>query len=342
MAKKRLGIDALFQTAVPAAVPSAPAEATSDVVSIETGRLRPGRKQPRAHFDEAALRDLTASVREHGVLQPILARPADERDAYEIVAGERRWRAAKAAGLTAVPVRVLDLSDASTVAVAMVENLQRENLNALEEAEGYLELLRIRLADEPAFSVLPDEDERTAVLRVLRALNNRAAGNSKDNVVLRLEPAVVEVFSKVGRLSWQSFVAHRLPLLGLPDDVRAAVQSGGLPYTKARLIARITAQRLAGDHNRARRVRRDLIEQAVTEGLSVRGLQAAIADILDSDPPMPSPRASQARQPDATRLDTAVAALRERLATVDIESVDPRDHDALCAALEHALELLPD
>src|SRR6185369_5212654 len=109
MAKKRLGIDALFQTSVPNAVPPPPptyGESPSATDDIAVDRLVPGPGQPRVHFDDRALGELTASIRAHGVLQPILVRPAGA--SFEIVAGERRWRAARAAGLERVPVHVVD------------------------------------------------------------------------------------------------------------------------------------------------------------------------------------------------------------------------------------------
>lgn len=103
------------------------------ITSIVRNRL-----QPRQTFDEDALADLTASVKEHGVLQPLLVRPAE--NGYELIAGERRLRAATAAGLHEVPVVMMEASDISSLEIAMIENLQRENLNPIEEAEGYREL----------------------------------------------------------------------------------------------------------------------------------------------------------------------------------------------------------
>jgi len=337
MAKKRLGIDALFQTSVPRPVPDSSGANATDV---EIDRLAPSAHQPRAHFDETALRELTESVRTHGVLQPILVRPTGMAGRFEIVAGERRWRAAKAAGLASVPIRVLTIEDGEAFGVAMVENLQREDLNPLDEAEGYIELLRIRLESESAFGAFAGGEARTGVLRLLRALNNRAAGNTKDNVVLTLEPAVREVFDSVGRITWQSFVAHRLPLLGLPEDIRSAVRGGGLEYTKARLIARVTAERLSVDETRARRIRRDLAEQAATEGLSVRALSAEVRRVLGAGEP-------QARAPKAMResanaggFSGKVDRLREQLDQLDVDAVKPARRSAIDAAVEALLKLL--
>ena len=104
--------------------------------------LKPNPRNPRKAFAAADLDDLTASVREKGVVQPILVRPVEgEADSYEIVAGERRWRAAQKAGLHDVPVVVRDLSDKEALELAIVENVQRQDLNALEEAVGYQQLI---------------------------------------------------------------------------------------------------------------------------------------------------------------------------------------------------------
>jgi ParB family chromosome partitioning protein len=104
--------------------------------------LRPGRQQPRQHMDEAGLRELAQSLREKGMLQPILVRRCpDDPQIFEIVAGERRWRAAQLAALHDVPVIVREFNDAEALEIALVENLQRQDLNPLEEAEGYRRLL---------------------------------------------------------------------------------------------------------------------------------------------------------------------------------------------------------
>jgi ParB family chromosome partitioning protein len=110
--------------------------------TVPTGHLRPNRFQPRRNFDETELESLVASVRDRGVLQPILVRrDAEAPDRYEIVAGERRWRAAQLARLHEVPVIVKDLTDGAALEIALIENIQRQDLNPLEEAEGYRRLM---------------------------------------------------------------------------------------------------------------------------------------------------------------------------------------------------------
>lgn len=112
--------------------------------NLPVDRLKPGKYQPRSHMDQEALTELAASIKTQGIMQPILVRavestPGEER--YEIVAGERRWRAAQIAGLNEVPVLVRNIPDEQALAMALIENIQRENLNPLEEAQGLQRLI---------------------------------------------------------------------------------------------------------------------------------------------------------------------------------------------------------
>jgi ParB family chromosome partitioning protein len=109
------------------------------VRSIEIGRIRPNPSQPRQHFDEQALDELAASIAERGVLQPILVREAG--GGYELIAGERRWRAAQKARLHEIPALVREADEESSAEIALIENVQREDLNAIEEAEAYRQLI---------------------------------------------------------------------------------------------------------------------------------------------------------------------------------------------------------
>lgn len=108
--------------------------------TLRTSEIEPNRDQPRKAFSDEAITALADSIREHGMLQPILVRPLST-GGYQIVAGERRWRAARMAGLDEVPVNIRELSDLETMQIAIIENLQRENLNPVEEASGYNELI---------------------------------------------------------------------------------------------------------------------------------------------------------------------------------------------------------
>lgn len=110
--------------------------------TLDIGQLRPGKYQPRHHFDDEAIDGLADSIREKGILQPILVRPiAGEPQAYEIIAGERRWQAAQKAQVHQVPVIIKELDDRDAAEIALVENLQRQDLSAIEEAQGYSRLM---------------------------------------------------------------------------------------------------------------------------------------------------------------------------------------------------------
>ncbi|HTZ36605.1 MAG TPA: ParB/RepB/Spo0J family partition protein [Stellaceae bacterium] len=130
------GLAALFGETTARGAPSA------GVREVAIELIRPGAYQPRRRFDETELEALAQSVREKGVLQPLLVRPVDEAAAaFELVAGERRWRAAQRAGLHQVPVLVRPMADSEALEIALIENLQREDLTALEEAEAYRRLM---------------------------------------------------------------------------------------------------------------------------------------------------------------------------------------------------------
>ena len=134
------GLSALLGDDLPEESPTAVGQ--SDGRTLPSEYLQTGAFQPRRHFDPDALQALAQSVREKGVLEPILVRRLDDQqDRYEIIAGERRWRAAQTAGLHDVPVIVKELDDQEALEIALIENLQREDLTAIEEAEGYRRLM---------------------------------------------------------------------------------------------------------------------------------------------------------------------------------------------------------
>ena len=120
------------------------------LLTLPVGRIRPGRYQPRTKMDQQALAELAASIRSQGLMQPLLVRPVD-RDRYELVAGERRWRAAQMAGLEEVPALVREIPDEAALAMSLIENIQRENLNPMEEAAGIQRLVdEFRMTHEQA------------------------------------------------------------------------------------------------------------------------------------------------------------------------------------------------
>ena len=165
MAKMRglgRGLDALLNGAEDAE--TAPGAATE----VALDALTPGRYQPRMRMDETALAELADSIREQGMIQPILVRPG-EAGRYEIIAGERRWRAAAMAGLTQVPVLVKDVTDRAALAMALIENIQREDLNPLEQATGLKRLVdEFRIThDEAAKAIGSSRSQATNLLRLL-------------------------------------------------------------------------------------------------------------------------------------------------------------------------------
>ena len=134
-----MGLSALIGDSQRSQAKDAPAEGRGGVREIEVARIRPNPNQPRIQFREETIDELANSIIERGVLQPILLRPSE--DGFEIVAGERRWRAAQKARLHVIPAIVREIDEASMAELALIENIQREDLNAIEEAEGYRQLI---------------------------------------------------------------------------------------------------------------------------------------------------------------------------------------------------------
>ena len=162
------GLSALMSDVEPAQRQSDSAERAEHLAPIET--LRPNPNQPRRTFNKAALEELAASISEKGIIQPIIVRPAPEpSDGYEIVAGERRWRAAQQAQLHQVPVLVRDFNDEEVLEVAIVENIQRADLNPIDEADGYRQLMERfgRTQDQMATSLGKSRSHIANTLRLL-------------------------------------------------------------------------------------------------------------------------------------------------------------------------------
>ncbi len=169
---------------------------------VEVSRLAPGKYQPRTEFDEEALNSLAASIREKGVLQPLLVRRLGDK--YEIIAGERRWRAAKLAGLDKIPVIEKEFTDQEVLEVALVENLLRENLSAIEEAEGLQRLIEEFSHTQEALSQIVGKS-RSHIANILRLLSL---------------PERVKTMIKEGKLS----AGHARALVGLDNAEALAKQ----------------------------------------------------------------------------------------------------------------------
>lgn len=163
------GLDSLITDKVnkPVATSRTSGEKAIDEVYVNINKVEPNREQPRKNFDEDALLELSESIKQFGVLQPLLVQ--DKKDYYEIIAGERRWRAAKLAGLKEVPVIIKELTEQEVVEISLIENIQREDLNPIEEAIAYKRLLT-------EFNLKQDEvaervsKSRTAVTNSMRLL----------------------------------------------------------------------------------------------------------------------------------------------------------------------------
>lgn len=199
---------------------------TSGPVTIRISEIEPNRSQPRKDFDEESLAELADSIAEHGLLQPILVRPMPD-GGYQIVAGERRWRACRIAGLSEIPAMIRDLSERETAQLALVENLQREDLNPLEEAEGYGALIETYgLTQEEAAKTVGKS--RPAVANALRLLSL---------------PEAVKALLREGKLS----AGHARALLALEDP--AKIEKAALLIAEKGLSVR-AAERLAQEIKR--------------------------------------------------------------------------------------------
>ena len=216
------------------------ADATDALQAIAIDRVQPGKYQPRTQMNDAGLEELAASIREHGVMQPILVRPIDG-GRFEIVAGERRWRAAKRAGLADVPALVKTVPDQSALALALIENIQREDLNPLEQANGLQ-----RLIDE--FGMTHDAAAK-AVGRSRSAVTN----------LLRLRELAKPV---------QAYLMHGQIDMG---HARALLALGAAQQSAA--AARVVAQGLS-----VRETER-LVHQFAHPGRRKRAVQAPDADL---------------------------------------------------------------
>ena len=139
------------------------------LMTLAVSTIRPGTSQPRTKMDQEALAELAASIKTQGLMQPVLVRPV-ERDRYELIAGERRWRAAQMAGLDHVPALVRDVPDEAALAMGLIENIQRENLNAMEEAAGLQRLVQeFKMTHQQAADAVGRS--RSAASNLLRLLN---------------------------------------------------------------------------------------------------------------------------------------------------------------------------
>lgn len=225
---------------------------TSGAVKVKLIDIEPNRDQPRKQFDEEALNELAQSISQHGVLQPLLVRPMQD-GTYQLVAGERRWRASRLAGLTEVPVVIKDLSDSQVAEIALVENLQRENLNPIETANGFKELAdKFSYTQEEISNIIGCS--RSAVANALR--------------LLALSDEIQEMVS-TGDLS----SGHAKALLGVEDltyrsELAKLVVKEGLSVRETERLARkANVAEPTGKRTKKRNPYYDEVELALSEVL---------------------------------------------------------------------------
>lgn len=195
------GLDALF------ADNSVEENSSASAVKLSLNEIEPNKDQPRKTFDEKALSELADSIAQHGVIQPLLVRPMPD-GSYQLVAGERRWRAARRAGLSEVPVVIREMSDSEMMELALIENLQREDLNPIEEAEGLQQLIHTySLTQETAAARVGRS--RPAIANALRLLSlptpileltrdgKISAGHARALLSLNDEEKMVEIADQI-------------------------------------------------------------------------------------------------------------------------------------------------
>jgi ParB family transcriptional regulator, chromosome partitioning protein len=260
--KRRELKDFVFENTEP------PSDSPQPTATVALSAITLPSQQPRRYFDPIKMEQLIQSVKQHGILENLLIRPIQNQPGqYELVAGERRYRAAQSVGLVEVPVTIRELTDSEAVAIALVENLQREDLNPVEETEGILQLVALRL-----------ECAQNEVISLFYRMQNDVQ-RLNDNVIIQPQAESIKaIFSELGLMGWESFVSNRLPLLKLPEDVLEVLRSGQIEYTKARAIARVKNDQ----------TRKELLEDAIAYNLSLSEIKRKIKEIEQqtaSEPP---------------------------------------------------------
>lgn len=238
-----------------------------DASTLPIDDIQLPKQQPRKYFDAGKLDQLVRSISEHGVLEPLLVRPLPD-DKYELVAGERRLRAASQAGLETIPVISRELDDQQALQVSLMENLQREDLNPLEETEAVLELLALSLQVKP--------DKIVSILH--SSYNAKQRGQElNQNVLIQLEK-IENLLAEIGRFSSGTFRSSRLPLLKLPSEILTALRSGQIEYTKAQAISRI----------RDNRSRKRILKEAIEQNLSLTQIRQKVRSLQNKSEPVDS------------------------------------------------------
>jgi len=227
--------------------------------------------QPRTLFDEERLNQMAQNIKVQGILNRLIVRRILGTDQYELVAGGRRYRAAKIAGLNQVPVLVKKLTDEQAWSLALSENLQREDLKPIEETESILKLIELKLGRS-------NEDIQKLLIRMYN--DSKRKSTTEQNVLFTDEAEAIRlIFNELAAMTWESFVTSRLPLLSLPSELLEALRENKIAYTKAAAIGTIKDPTL----------RAALLEEAITKNLSLSAIKAKIKS-LESDKEAISPK----------------------------------------------------
>lgn len=237
--------------------------------SIPLNQIKFPLSQPRRYFDSESMNHLVNSIAKDGILQPLIVRPI-AKNKYELVAGERRYRACQQIGLEEVPVIIKELTDLEAQRYSLIENLQREDLNPVEETEGIISLLATHLN-------LNEEE----VISALYKLDNQVKGKSTHNVMGKSEIDMIEqVFAEVSTMNWASFVVNRLPLLKLPEPILEALRQGKIAYTKAIAIAKVKDEQQ----------RNLLLTEAIESKLSLQQIKERIKELQPAKAGVDTPK----------------------------------------------------
>lgn len=238
--------------------PSVGAESEQEAASvwIEIGNIQPGSIQPRQYFSEQKIDELATSFKERGFRGTLNVRPLGDGK-YELIAGERRWRAAQKAGLTKVSCIVEKLTDKEVLEFALVENILREDLSKLEETEGILELISQHL-DIP-------KDEAISIIKTEGHSDKRSRSDVAPSEKLTQIEKILEFFG----IELQTFRTKNLRTLSLPEDIKRAHLEKNLPYSSAIEIAKIKDEK----------GRKKLLGKAIKEELSYRDIKDLVQDV---------------------------------------------------------------
>jgi ParB family transcriptional regulator, chromosome partitioning protein len=275
-------------TRIPLGTQSEPTDKTPNITkTIPITQIKLAPSQPRRYFDSRKLQSLVASIKDVGLLEPIVVRRIEDNK-YELIAGERRLKACTIAGLENIAVNIIQCDDITANRIRLVENLQREDLNVFEETMGTLALLAALL-----------ETNQSEIVSILYRMQDEEKGKVTHDVMGNSKSFIIkEVFSKLGKITWQSFVSNRLPVLKLKDDIKEVLSRGELEYTKALAISKIK-----NDEKRA-----EVLTQAIGEKLSLSKIKELVESALLDEPkkkekPLPSKKDVLSR---LSRLNKAV------------------------------------